>query len=69
MAGSDEEEEWKGIDVDEPAKPQETTTKQALSGEEVRQIREASELYKSSSFKLQVRHHLLDAHHELTNIT
>lgn len=61
-SSADEDEEWQGIDksVEESELQSEKPTGLSShaarhpSGEEVRQIREASELFKSGSFKLQV---------------
>jgi hypothetical protein len=51
------EEQWNGIDTTScvPAVDSQTTTKPSNSNrDELRNIKEASDLFKSSSFKLQV---------------
>ena len=61
-SGEDEdEEEWAGVNgasgepVDEDEKRNGTKPKKPPTGEELRNIKDATELYRSSSFKLQVR--------------
>ena len=60
VSGDEGEEEWGGLgDEDEPAstahnKPSSSKSKKPPTGEELRAIRDATDLYRSSSFKLQV---------------
>lgn len=55
----EDEEEWKGIGGDAATLPEEHFSGKKSSkpptGEELRAIKDASDLFKSSSFKLQVR--------------
>ena len=53
----EEEEEWGGIGVGGEVDPSSSSGKpvKVPAGHEVREMKEASELYKSSAFKLQVR--------------
>jgi U3 small nucleolar RNA-associated protein 22 len=60
VSGDEGDEEWGGVGDEvqtvNPARnePSSSKTKKPPTGEELRAIREATDLYRSSSFKLQV---------------
>lgn len=64
-SADDEEEEWNGVNgasgEAEDGKHTGTKPKKPPTGEELRNIKDATDLYRSSSFKLQVRIVVLSA--------
>ncbi|KAG7099051.1 hypothetical protein E1B28_000926 [Marasmius oreades] len=48
------EEEWGGIEIPSNETPEQEPKTHKLSGEEIRNMKDASELFKSNSFKLQI---------------
>lgn len=62
-SGDEEAEEWSGLQqansgAHQPDERTGTKPKKPPTGEELRNIKDATDLYRSSSFKLQVRVHM-----------